>query len=385
MSKIEKTLELNITHEILSLADGFWWFLQPVSLKRYWRPHWRFPFMATPKSFATGLHINLEGKKGGGYDVCINSPSNFQGGNPRLLFMQFKAGVEQQFNSDAKSIFYGDTTKPNVHVEFDINSNKNRNQHRLLTDLATSAGNGNAVVYVFPRIVNETQLQNNIGKLLNKTSFISIADIDAKATANKVKIDDGNAHKFRTCYSDFNKSEVNFFFFFFGKPTNPGGQLGEIFAIRMYRALQALKKVQVDNYPISKYHVMDAMIRHILNLGLHFSIPLDNIENFLKDYSEFSNRLDYLYEFDDLPRAYQIETSANEFVLDLFKDIIKSLSQYFKWIEQIQNFEGVEIPSPPAEHTIEINSNGIRFELETKGLDEAFNEEDLDEITYSLI
>lgn len=383
MSKIEKTLELNITHEILALADSFWWFLQPVSLKHYWRPHWRFPFIETPKSFATGLHINLEGKKGGGYDVCINSPANFQGGNPRLLFMQFKAGVEQPFNSNTKSIFHGDATKPNVHVEFDINSNKKKNQHRLLADLAKNAGNGNAVVYVFPRIVNETQLQSNIGKLLNKTSFISIADIDAKATANKVKIDDGNTHKFRTCYSDFNKSEVNFFFFLFGRPTNPGGQLGEVFAIRMYRALQAFKKVQVDNYPISRYHIMDAMIRHVLNIGLHFSIPLGNIENLLANYSGFNERLEYLYEFDDLPKAYQTETTPNEFVLEIFNDIIKSLSQYFKWINQVQYFEGVEVPNPPKEYTIELNSNGIHFEIETNAR-EAFTEEDLDEITYSL-
>ncbi|MDP1995007.1 MAG: hypothetical protein Q8K40_07150, partial [Ignavibacteria bacterium] len=234
MKKIEKTLELNITHELLSLADSFWWFLQPISLKRYWRPHWRFPFMDTPKSFATGLHINLEGKIGGGYDVCINSPSNFQGGNPRLLFMQFKAGIEKPFNSNPISKFYGDATKPNIHVEFDINSNIKNNQHRLLKELAKGAGNEQAVVYVFPRIVNETQLKQNIGKLLSKTSFVSIADIDAKAAANGVTIDDNNGHKFRTCYNDYSKNEVNFFYFFFGRQLNPGGLLGEIFAIRMF-------------------------------------------------------------------------------------------------------------------------------------------------------
>ena len=154
MSKIEKTLELNITHEILSLADSFWWFLQPISLKRYWRPNWSFPFIPTPKSFATGLPINLEGKKGGGYDVCINSPANFQGGNPRLLFMQFKAGVEKQFHSDKASVFFGDALKPNIHVEFDFNSNARHNQHQLLKMLATKAGNEDAVV-PSPQSINQ--------------------------------------------------------------------------------------------------------------------------------------------------------------------------------------------------------------------------------------
>lgn len=384
MAKIEKTLELNITHEILSLADGFWWFLQPVSLKKYWRPHWRFPFIATPKSFATGLHINLEGKQGGGYDVCINSPSNFQGGNPRLLFMQFKAGAEHQFNSDVKSIFYGNKRNPNVHVEFGINNNSNKNQHRLLAELALRAGNLNAVVYVFPRIINEAQLQNNIGRLLTRTSFISIADIDAKATNNNVKIDDGKAHKFRTCYNDFNKNEVNFFLFRFGRPTNPGGLLGEIFAIRMYRALQTIKIVLDEKYPISRDHIVDAMIKHLLSLGLHFSIPLATVEEFLKQYRDVSDRLNYLYDYEDLLKIYQIETETNQYVIEIFNDILKSLSQYFKWIEQVQYFESSEIPKPPADYTIELNNDNIRFDIKLTEFNANVDPEDFDEITYSL-
>ncbi len=380
MSKIEKTLELNITHEILSLADSFWWFLQPISLKRYWRPHWRFPFVPTPKSFATGLHINLEGKKGGGYDVCINSPPNFQGGSPRLLFMQFKAGVEKLFNADNRSFFYGSSTNPNIHVEFDINSNAKHDQHSLLKQLATGAGNEHAVVYVFPRIVNNAQLEANIGKLLRKTSFISVSEMDAKAKLNGAKIDDGNPHKFRTCYRNYHKNEVNFFFYFFGRPNKPGGLMGEIFAIRMFRALQELKRVQVDKYPISKYHVMDAMIRHVFNLGLYFSIPLKNIENFLQKHSGFSNRLQFLYEFDELPKAYVIEDIiASEYEQEIFNDIINSISQYFKWIEQIRNFEVSQVPEPPSEHTIEMDSNGIRFEIGK------YEVQDLEDITYSLL
>lgn len=384
MSKIEKTLELNITHEILSLADSFWWFLQPISLKRYWRPHWRFPFMQSPKSFATGLHINLEGKKGGGYDVCINSPSNFQGGNPRLLFMQFKAGVEKPFNSNISSIFYGDVDNPNIHVEFDINSSKKRNQHALLKTLATKAGNKNAVVYVFPRIVNETQLNRSIGNLLSKTTIISIDDIDIKAALNSITIDDGNPHNYRTCYNDWSRNEINLLLLSLGKINNPGKHLGEIFAIRMYRALQSLKKVQVENYPILKFHIMDAMIRHVLNLGLHFSISLSNITQNLSKYTQFSERLEYIHEFEDIPKAYQIEKSENVFVKEIFDDILNSLSQYFKWIESVQYFENSNIPEPPAKFTIELNNNGIRFGLNNSVLENKFDPNDLNDITYSL-
>jgi len=384
MSKIEKTLELNLTHEILSLADSFWWFLQPISLKRYWRPHWRFPLMQTPKSFATGMHINLEGKKGGGYDVCINSPVNFQGGNPRLLFMQFKAGVEKQFNTNTSSVFYGNLTNPKVHVEFVINGNNNRNQHKLLKTLAQNAGNKNAVVYVFPRIVSEMQLGQNIGKLLNKTTFLSIADIDIKATKSGITIDDGNPHKFRTCYNDWNKNEINLLLLLLGKLNNPGKHLGEIFAIRMFRGLQSLKEVQVSNYPISKYHIMDAMIRHILNIGSHFSISLGDITKFFRNNSQFSNRLEYLDEYDDLSNPYQIEETQNKYVLEIFNDIFSSLSQYFIWIEQIQSFQNSKIPEPPKEFTIELNSNGLRFGLVEQTQGNNFELEDFDEISYSL-
>lgn len=384
MSKIEKTLELNITHEILSLADSFWWFIQPISLKRYWRPHWRFPFIQTPKSFATGLHINLEGKPGGGYDVCINSPASFQGGNPRLLFMQFKAGVEKRFNENSSSIFYGDDSKLNIHVEFDINNNKNRNQHSLLKTLAQHAGNKKAVVYVFPRIVNEIQLGKNIGSLLNKTTFLSIDDIDAKAAANGITIDDGKPHRYRTCYNDWSKNEVNLLLLLLGKIYNPGKHIGEIFAIRMFRGLQSLKKVQVSNYPISKYHVMDAMIRHVFNIGLHFSISISDILQYLNNYPQFLTRLKYIYEFEDLPQAYQIEKTENEFVLEIFNDILISLSQYFKWIEQVQYFEGSEIPSPPAEYTIELNNNELRFALGEQLQKNNFEIEDFADITYTL-
>ncbi|MDR3627422.1 MAG: hypothetical protein P4L45_11340, partial [Ignavibacteriaceae bacterium] len=273
MGKIEKTLEINITHEILSLADSFWWFLQPVSLKRYWRPHWRFPLTQAPKSFATGLPISIEGKENGGYDVCIKSTSNFQGGNPRLLYMQFKAGTEKLFNSDPKSIFYGDYVKPNIHIEFDINNNKKNNQHELLETLANKSGKKDAVLYVFPKIVNENQLLENIGKLLKLTNFISISEINDKAKLFSVKISDGRPHKFRTCYTDSNKNEINYFLFPFGAQNEPGSILGEIFAIRMYRALQSLKVVQNSNFKISKYHIIDAFIRHFFNIGNYFSIP----------------------------------------------------------------------------------------------------------------
>ncbi len=385
MAKIEKTLELNITHELLSLADSFWWFLQPIGLRRYWRPYWRFPLLDYPKSYATGLHINLEGKEGGGYDVCINSPSNFQGGVPRLLFMQFKAGEEKPFNTNASSIFHGDAQNEKVHIEFDINSNTKKNQHRLLQELATKAGNNDAVAYVFPRIVTVEQLSKNIGNLLSKTSIISISEMDEKAAENNVTIDDGNAHKFRTCYDDLEKTEINYFFFFFGKQKNPGEYLGEIFAIRMFRALHMLKGAMLSDMQLSINHIIDAMITHLLNLGRHFGISSSEVVSLLSTYSSFQDRFAQLKKLDDDRIGYSISDETTTHQRELFTGIINSLSVYFFWTQEVKRFTSdTTIPDPPKKYSIPLTDSETRLSF-TATESENIDEEDFEDIFYQLI
>jgi len=382
MSKIEKTLELNITHEILRLADSFWYFLCSSPLDRYWQPHHRIPIIAPPLTFASGLHINLEGKAGGGYDVCIHSPANFTGGNPRLLFMQFKAGVEKSFNANPDSLFYGDAKNPKIHVEFDINSNTKNDQHELLQKLAKSVGKQDAVVYVFPRIVSIQQLQDNIGKLLSKTSFISIAEMDLKAAEKGVTIADKNAHKFRTCYDDHSKNEVNFFFFIFGAQNKPGGLLGEIFAIRIYRALNLIRENHSYSTMYLKRRIADALILYILHIGQAFSIPLKDIMSFVRDFPYFANRIDRYFEpgiFSD----YYLEGQESESLGRIFYDILSDIAPYFAWVElnTSQDVYLDEIPAPPANYTLELNQEGLRIDLDIKG-DNIM--EDLDTIFYNL-
>src|SRR5690554_1039010 len=89
----EKTLESNITHELLNLADSWYWFLTDIPLWRYWRPRYRLPFVKHPKSTSAGFHITTEGKDdptgnaGGGFDIRIKA-----GFGKHLLFIQFKKG-----------------------------------------------------------------------------------------------------------------------------------------------------------------------------------------------------------------------------------------------------------------------------------------------------
>ena len=380
MAKIEKTLELNITHEILSLADSFWWYLQPISLKKYWRPNWRFPLIPQPKSFATGLHINLEGQKGGGYDVCIHSPSSFVGGKPRLLFMQFKAGINNDGVNDPKSIFSLKKSNPNKHIEFTLNDNRAKlKQHQLLHTLAKKIGNENAAVYVFPQMVDEIQLSQNIGQLLRRTLFVSIADIEGKALSNGVSLLDGNPHKFRLCYNNLFKSEVNLLLFLFGRPTFPGSILGEIFAIRVFRALLALKQTQLEDFPIHVTHVQQALIRHVAYIAYNFSITPRALENIIAANENLD--IDLAYDMLEEYKSYFSNNIMNEQVVDIVRDILNSISQYVIWAENLTSFDSKTlIPNPPHNHTIEIPEGGLRFFFQTN----EFNDEDFEDLTYQL-
>jgi hypothetical protein len=98
-------------------------------------------------------------------------------------------------------------------------------------------------------------------------------------------------------------------------------------------------------------------------------------------FPEFQNRLETKYGYDDFAKAYQIERTENEFVLDVYNDIVHSLSHYFKWIEEIQYFKDTKIPNPPTEYTIELKDDELRFRV----TENIFEIEDYDDINYSLL
>jgi hypothetical protein len=376
MSKIEKTLELNITHEILSLTDSFWWFLLPHPIREEWKPYIRIPFIRRQRLYATGLPIHLEGKAGGGYDVCIHAPAKSPGIPPRLLFMQFKAGVERKYSEEPRSQFRGSKKNHNLHVEFEINNNTQKNQHQLLQYLAENAGNKNAVFYVFPRIVDEQQLIANNGRLLRKTSFISVEEIDKIAKNNNVTINDGKVHKFRTCYKDHTRNEVCSTPFNFGKPENPGGLLGEILSIRMYRSIYDFLSIKNIDAESRKKIIQEAMYWHILNIGVHFSISNFILVETIRKYSG-PTRTRFI-EFDrhyPIPDDFEyLEENQKIYLEEVFNGILQSMSPYFEWINTSKTLTLKKIPQPPSNYSIEMKPEGIRFNVDSA--------KDLKGITY---
>lgn len=382
MGKIEKTLELNISHELINMADSFWWYLNHSSLKRYWRRSWKLPLFPLPKSYVTGLPIHLEGKAGYGYDVCLHSRG--LNGNERAVFIQFKAGEHKKFQKNAKSLFHGDKNNLNPHVKFDINNNGKKNQHLLLQGLEkTNLTPGNPVLYGFPRIVDEDQIKKYAGKLLTKTSFISVGDIDSKAAENGVTIQAGTSHQFRACYDDYKKCEISSTPFSFDRPDRTGDFIAEVVAIRVMRALRNLRiwANQVDALTKTSMNaVAEAFFQYIRYLADYFDTVFpdkaffDKLEviRFQKIYETFIT-----LQKGDFKTGSSLESQDRN--QEIFFKILDALKPYFKlcsfdWFQDIAN-----IPEAPNQFTFTIPEGGLRIPIIDSN-----DEIDFDDISYTI-
>jgi|GEM_PF-1645436 len=199
----EKTLELNITHEILSLGNYFDYLLRCSAQPPWFAPphdwFWQWQhFSFNRPAFATGL--SLADEKRQGWDVRIDFDGS--GSQPsRALFIQFKAGKHRGFSKDIASEFYGSRSSLAPFCQFGLNNNGSKNQHIVLRAIASAPHFMGAVVYAFPRIPNAGALKACVGRLIHVTSFACLTDIDALAATNGVVISVGHEHKYNTSYN----------------------------------------------------------------------------------------------------------------------------------------------------------------------------------------
>lgn len=206
----EKTLELNLTFEMLTVADQLWSLTQfATSAPRVmrschcFRPS-RMPSHARPP-YAIGLTLQEEKRKG--WDVHIQFPPG-PGCPSHALFMQFKAGEHRDYSTDKTSAFHGSGKKPKPFCEFEFNNNSGNDQHIVLRALASQPSLGGSVSYVFPRVPNVQTFKACIGRLIHVTSVFTVAEMDAAAKAKGVTIAKGNVHKLRTSYTSPLTSEL---------------------------------------------------------------------------------------------------------------------------------------------------------------------------------
>lgn len=364
----EKTLELNITHELLNLADSYFWFLKDIPLWDYWRPAHRLPFFNVPKSTAGGFHITTEGKDdptgnaGGGFDVRIKSGS---GGH--LLFIQYKKGDLQTSSPDPKSEF---NTAPHEHFKFKINSTST-NQHFVLRNLANGIGGskGNAVVYAFPLIEDMADLEANAGNLIRRTKFVSVADIDkqAKRQTPKVSFKKNKEHNFRVGKFDMNRCEVNYFFFFFGGIDRTPEIIADIIGVKVQEALESfLKSIENNDRQSDAYkdfiafQLRESFIRYLRYLLHYFEVsPAKLSVDFLEKYEDYFYAGEFA-SYDDQQRD-----------IDILNEVFKALSEFENFISKLnsreENLYSKNVPRYFTEFLLdarEIDALNIRFEDE---------------------
>ena len=320
----EKTLELNITHELLNLADSYYWFLTDIPLWKYWKPKHRFPIFKVPKSTSAGFHITTEGKNdptgnaGGGYDVRIKTGS---GGH--LLFIQYKKGDLVTASPDSTSEF---SKPPHDHFKFKINGTTT-NQHFVLRDLANGIGQikGNAVVYALPLIDDMAELEANAGKLIRKTKFISIVDIDKQAADQtpSISFTKGNEHNFRVGKFNLKHCEVNYFFFFFSGKDRTPEIIADIIALKFEKTLSYFLKTLETNYKeydlledFIPYQLQQSFLQYTRYLLHYFEVSPTKI-----DVPFIVNNIDYF--FSDEFTEYKSEERDIEILTAVFKELVE--------------------------------------------------------------
>lgn len=231
MGLTEKTLELNVTHELLALGQGIWHVLWAAG-------PWSLPGASVigPPIYAAGLSLQDELEHG--WDVSLDLPP-MGATAARVAFLQFKMGKRRRYSRYSGSVFVSPSTPDTEHVLFGINNNSEKNQHSRLRGTGQAAGVPESAIYALPLFTDEAEVRRSLGGLLANTVFFSVPDVDlathhdpiVDGTKREVAISkkDPTIREFRSVPVPFEAREI-------------GGQLiGEIAAVRLHRALSMLR------------------------------------------------------------------------------------------------------------------------------------------------
>ncbi|NVK75102.1 MAG: hypothetical protein HWE24_16655 [Oceanospirillaceae bacterium] len=209
----EKTFELNITSELLNLS-------REITIALF-NKYFQFPnvcnslleLFKSDTLFSVGLTQEQEARLG--YDVAIND------GDKRVLFLQYKSGVEKKYSLNSESQFSANKQtclKLRRHIAFGINNDSANRQHVVLRGLAQNEiVKEYSVLYVFPRMTTMDELINakERGGIWKQSSFVPVLDIDKQARDNGIApIESGIRHRYRTNYEGTN-SEVNYYYYYY--------------------------------------------------------------------------------------------------------------------------------------------------------------------------
>lgn len=202
MALTEKTLELNVTHELLAIADRLWHFIHfATSAPRVIRSCHCFRPGRLPKGLAppAAIGLTLRDEDRRGWDVRIELPRAWPGA-PKATFLQFKLAEHRHYSARPTSMFHGTRASPHPHCVFGVNNNTRKNQHVVLRGLAGNPGLADAVLYALPRVPTVSSFRAWVGRLALVTSWRRVVDVDAAAARAGTPIALGADHHLATDY-----------------------------------------------------------------------------------------------------------------------------------------------------------------------------------------
>lgn len=277
----EKTLELQITHEVLTRADYLSdlfsfactqrcppWFRianQSISPPSRYRP-----------PYAVGLSLQDEQEQG--WDVKINVPESW-GEARQALFLQFKRPRARCYSQDTDSKFYGSKGGHSPHCVFGINNNSKCDQHVVLRSLA-SGRQQEAVYYVLPRISSFQNYKACIGRLLLTSSVLSVDEVDRVGTEENITIQRGDAHKFRTSYDGEERELHSEVMDLDDVRDEKPALLAEIVRFRTWETLESWREAFREGFGVEQGKVLGGALlrKYLLNFAQYLAVPSRCVE-----------------------------------------------------------------------------------------------------------
>lgn len=281
MSLTEKSLELNITHELLSRADALWHALHfaypgPMLGSAHGNRHaLRLPARLSPP-VAFGLTLTDELRSG--WDVKIGVPD--MTGRLYALFLQFKRAKPMHFSSKKSSHFRGSNSlrKRKPHCVFGVNNNSGKDQHVVLCSLARRTHRATSVIYALPRLPTTQAMCRWIGSLVHMTSFVDVLELDQLATSAGVSIAVGQEHAIAVSYDGVHKEVRSEPVHLTGLRDQGESVLADVFDVRVHRAVSRWREavlVYDDSDAVNWDGWVTIFDRFLYSIGLYFGLDVD--------------------------------------------------------------------------------------------------------------
>ncbi len=369
----EKTMEMNITHELLNLSNGWPWRhrgLKDHYLHSYWfweefEGQWH---SVHKPAIAYGLHTgsegtaSLEGKEGGGFDAAIlGKKGDF------FAFIQYKVG---ELATIPNRIKFGLSTVDNsAFVNANPNTPKGRkrvvkpSQFQLfwnlfrksqeITNQVVTIGDTNPCFYAFPAFTSMQEVLAHSGLFLERTRIVGINEIvdDAGKATPPIQLFDNSEHHYSFVKSDLSTPQIE------SDPKDASdrdsqyGFVGDIVMVRLWRALK---------YIDPRFRESSMIVRFLLTMHALWILGVYPTKDFIQWAQDYKRELEPVFPIimDLLEFRYQTtDLVSSTWEKGIAKHMENRIEKFVDSnVEQFKN--GTDIPVPDLVAFRPLSENG---------------------------